>query len=123
MNSIGYPNMFSPTSTLVVKDLEASTQDLLLLLSSEKGELLGDPFFGVRLKRFYYDQNDRVLEDILIDEMLSQIRVFAPQLSLTRKDIKIERAGKKMYVTIRATNRLDFTTNMYRVELLKEGEM
>lgn len=123
MNSIGYPNMFSPTSTLVVKDLEASTQDLLLLLSSEKGELLGDPFFGVRLKRFYYDQNDRVLEDILIDEMLSQIRVFAPQLSLTRKDIKIERVGKKMYVTIRATNRLDFTTNMYRVELLKEGEM
>ena len=122
MNSIEYPDMFTSSSTKVVTGIDASTQDLLLLLSSEQGELLGDPFFGVRLKRFYYDQNNVVLRDIIADEMLDQIGVFAPQLSVTRKDITIESKGNTLYATIRAINNIDFTTNMYRLELLKVDE-
>ena len=122
MNSINYPDMFAPTSTLVAKGKDASTQDLLLLLSSEKGELTGDPFFGIRLKRFYFEQNNKVLEDMLIDEILTQVRVFAPQLTVTRKDITIKREGHKVYASIRAINKIDFTTDMFRIELLKEGD-
>ena len=120
MNSIKYPDMFTSTSTNVVKDKVASMQDLLLLLSSEKGELLGDPFFGIRLRRYYFEQNNIVLRDLIVDEILTQMKVFTPQLSVTRKDIKILSEGKKLIAQIRAVNQVDFTTNMYQLDLLDD---
>lgn len=120
MNSIKYPDMFTSTSTNVVKDKAASMQDLLLLLSSEKGELLGDPFFGIRLRRYYFEQNNVVLRDLIVDEILTQMKVFTPQLSVTRKDIKILSEGKKLIAQIRAVNQVDFTTNMYQLDLLDD---
>lgn len=122
MNSIKYPDMFSPTSTNVVEGKAASAQDLVLLLSSEKGELLGDPFFGVRLKRYLYDQNNYVLRDILADEIFTQIRTFAPQLTVNRDDIKITQEGDRLHARIRAVNKVDYTTDMYDLELFEDEE-
>lgn len=122
MNSIKYPDMFSPTSTNVVEGKAASAQDLVLLLSSEKGELLGDPFFGVRLKRYIYDQNNYVLRDILADEIFTQIRTFAPQLTVNRDDIRITQEGDRLHATIRAINKVDYTTDMYDLELFEDEE-
>lgn len=122
MNSIKYPDMFSPTSTNVVEGKAASAQDLVLLLSSEKGELLGDPFFGVRLKRYVYDQNNYVLRDILADEIFTQIRTFAPQLTVNRDDITITHEGDRLHARIRAINKVDYTTDMYDLELFEDEE-
>ena len=122
MNSIKYPDMFSPTSTNVVEGKAASAQDLLLLLSSEKGELLGDPFFGVRLKRYIYDQNNYVLRDILSDEIFTQIRAFAPQLTVNRDDIAIMQEGSSLHARIHAVNKIDYTTDMYDLEMFEEEE-
>lgn len=122
MNSIKYPDMFSPTSTNVVEGKAASAQDLVLLLSSEKGELLGDPFFGVRLKRYIYDQNNYVLRDILADEIFTQIRTFAPQLTVNRDDITITQEGDRLHAMIRAVNKVDYTTDMYDLELFEDEE-
>ena len=122
MNSISFPNMFTTSSTLVVKDKDASMQDLKLLLASEKGELFGDPFFGVRIKKYTFNQNNYVLRDILVDELFSQIKVFAPQLTVNRDDIKIMQKGNKLYATIKGINKLDFTTDMYQLELFQGDE-
>ena len=122
MNSIKYPDMFSPTSTNVVEGKAASAQDLLLLLSSEKGELLGDPFFGIRLKRYIYDQNNYVLRDILSDEIFTQIRAFAPQLTVNRDDIEITQEGSSLHARIHAVNKIDYTTDMYDLEMFEEEE-
>ena len=122
MYSIKYPDMFSPTSTNVVEGKAASAQDLLLLLSSEKGELLGDPFFGIRLKRYIYDQNNYVLRDILSDEIFTQIRAFAPQLTVNRDDIEITQEGSSLHARIHAVNKIDYTTDMYDLELFEEEE-
>ena len=122
MNSIKYPDMFSPTSTNVVEGKAASAQDLVLLLSSEKGELMGDPFFGVRLKRYIYDQNNYVLRDILADEIFTQIRTFAPQLTVNRDDIAITQEGDRLHAKIRAINKVDYTTDMYDLELFEDEE-
>ena len=122
MNSISFPNMFTTTSTLVVKDKDASLQDLELLLASEKGELLGDPYFGVRIKRYTFNQNNYLLRDVLVDEIFSQIRVFAPQITVNRNDIKIIQKGDKLIATIKGINKLDFTTDMYQLELLSSDE-
>ena len=122
MNSIAFPNMFTTTSTLVVGDKDASMQDLKLLLASEKGELFGDPYFGVRIKRYTFNQNNYILRDILVDELFSQIKVFAPQITVNREDIKITQKGNRLIATIKGINKLDFTTDMYQLELFNGDE-
>ena len=120
MNSIGFPKIFNNSATNVVKDYDATLQDIKLLLCSEKGELFGDPFFGVRIKRYMFNQNNYVLKDIIIDEIFTQLMTFAPQLSIQRKDIDIVQKGTKMYVKIKAINKIDFTTNMYELVLMED---
>ena len=122
MNSIGFPEMFKSSATLVVKDREASLQDLQLLLASEKGELFGDPFFGVRVKKYTFNQNNYVLRDILVDEIFTQVKVFAPQITVNRDDIKIIQTGNTLVTNIKGINKLDFTTDMYQLELFNDEE-
>jgi len=122
MNSIRFPKMFTTSSTLVVKDHEATAQDMVLLFYSEKGDLFGDPFFGIRLKKFTFNQNNQVLEQMLIDEIYSQILVFMPQLTVTRSNIKIKRELGRINITVKAINNIDFTTDMYNAVLLQENE-
>ena len=121
MKSIQFPNMFSKMSTHVISDHAATSQNLKSLLLSERGELVGDPYFGVKLKRYLYDQNNYVLKDILIDELYTQIATFMPQLKIRRQDITIDQDDTTIYANIKATNQLDFTTNMYNIVLL-DGE-
>lgn len=123
MNSIQFPKMFNTGNTNVIHDSDKATmQSIDLLMHCEKGELFGDPFFGIRLKRYMFDQNNFVLRDILIDEIYTQLLVFAPQVTVQRKDIKIEQDGKEARVTFKAINNLDFTTNMYDLVLFRDEE-
>ena len=100
----------------------ATKQNLKLLLLSEEGDLLGDPEFGMRLKRYMYNQNDYVLRDLIIDELFEKISIFMPQLLVNRKEISIEQDRRKLYAHFKATNRLDYTTDMYDLNLLEEKE-
>lgn len=122
MNSIQFPNMFSKMSTYTISDHEATLQNLKSLLLSEKGELTGDPYFGVKLKKYFYDQNNYVLKEILIDELYTQIATFMPQIHIRRQDITIEQDNTTLYANIKATNQLDFTTDMYSIVLLDEED-
>lgn len=120
MNSIKFPNMFQSNSTNIVRNLDATKQNTLLLLHSEKGELFGDPYFGIRLKRYIYDQNSYILKDIIIDEIYTQIALFLPQVKVERKDIKIIQEGSKLYCNFKAINQIDFTTDTYSLVLYDE---
>lgn len=119
MISISFPNMFSRTVTNTVSNYDATLQNLKMLLWSEKEELFGDPYFGTGLKRYLQDQNDHILRDILIDDIYTAIITFMPQIYLTRKDIKIKSEKAKIIVSIKALNRLDYTTNLYNIILLE----
>ena len=122
MNSISFPEMFKSSSTLVVKDKDASLQDMELLLASEKGELFGDPFFGIRIKKYTFNQNNYILRDILVDEIYTQLMVFCPQLTINRNDITITQKDNKLIATIKGINKLDFTPDMYQLELFQGEE-
>ena len=87
MKSIAFPKMFNSNSTRIIEDKEATTTNLKSLLHSEKGEFLGDPFYGIRLKRYLFEQNTGILKDIIIDEIYTQIALFMPQLKLDRKSV------------------------------------
>lgn len=123
MNSIRFPNMFNTCNTNVIDNSnEASMQCIRLLMYSEKGELVIDPFFGLRLKRVMFEPNNYVLRDILIDEIYTQLQVFSPQVTVQRKDIKVIQEGKDVRVRFKVINNLDFTTNMYDLVLFKDEE-
>lgn len=119
MNSINFPNMFDRTTTNLVYDYYATRQNIQLLLWSEKGELFGDPYYGTNLKKFLYDQNDIVLQDILIDDIYTALSVFIPQITITRNDIKLIASKGKLTLTIKAINKADFQTNLYNIVLLE----
>ena len=50
------------------------------------------------------------------------MEVFTPQLSVNRSDIKIEQVGSKLTATIKATNKADYTTNLYSLALMGSDE-
>lgn len=120
MKSIQFPEMFTRTVTNTVSDYDATLQNLKMLLWSEKGELFGDPYYGTGLKKYFYDQNDVVLLDILIDDIYTAISLFMPQIKVDRNDIKLYRSGKgQVMAKIKALNQADFSTDMYNIVLLE----
>ena len=124
MRSISFPNIFNTASTNVVTDSHKATfQNILLVLGAEKGEFVGDPYFGIRLRRYIFDQNNYVLKDIIIDEIYTQLMVFMPQLIVHRNDIELVADKAKLSCSIKVTNREDFTVDTYNLVLFNgEGE-
>ena len=122
MKSISFPKMISHNYIQTVSDYDATLQNMKLLLGSEKGEFIFDPFFGIRLKRYMFEQNNKILMDILIDEIYEQLVIFMPQLIITRKDISLVSDMAKIYVNIKARNQRDFALNKYNLVLLNSQE-
>ena len=120
MKSIAFPKIFNRTTVNLTRDYDATLQNIKLLLWSEKGELFGDPYFGTGVKRYLFDQNDVVLQDILLDDIYTALVLFIPQLKIDRKDIKLIKGHKgELSLRIEALNRADFQTNLYEIVLLQ----
>lgn len=122
MNSIAFPKMIKNNHVQTVSDYNATLQNMKLLLGSEKGEFRFDPFFGIRLKRYLFEQNNPVLMDVLIDEIYEQLVIFMPQLIITRSDITLTKDTAKVYVNIKARNQKDFELNSYNLVLFNNQE-
>lgn len=120
MKSISFPKMFATkTKTGLVQDYDATLQNLKMLIFSEKGELFGDPYFGTGLKRYLYDPNDKIIRDILIDELYIAIATFMPQIRIKRSDITVINDGTSILCQIQALNLVSFQTNLYTIPLLE----
>ena len=122
MNSIAFPKMIKNNHVQTASDYDATLQNMKLLLGSEKGEFRFDPFFGIRLKRYLFEQNNPVLMDVLIDEIYEQLVIFMPQLIITRSDITLTKDTAKDYVNIKARNQKDFELNSYNLVLFNNQE-
>ncbi len=117
MQSIKFPKMLSSTTANLVSDHEATAQNLVLLLRSDRQSLLGDPYYGTVLKRLLFEQNNIILKDIIIDEIYSSIVTFMPQVSLTRNDIQLKIEKDVIYATISCVNLIDKKPNLYTIKL------
>lgn len=120
MYSFQFPEMVSSARSLLVSDYDATLSNLKLLLLSDKYTLFGDPYFGTNLKRLLYSPNDVILKDIVIDDIYTAILTFMPQIKILRKNILLNIEKSKISVNIVCTNLLDYTTNMYEINLLQE---
>lgn len=120
MYSIKFPDMFNSVTTNLVSDHEATAQNLKLMLLSDRGTLFGDPYFGTLWRKLLFDQNDAVLRDLIIDDVLTSIQMFMPQLLVKREDIKVISDRYTVNINIKATNLLDYNTDMYSIKLMED---
>lgn len=119
MNTISFPKIFNGNSTAVKYGDDATKQSIQLLVSCECGEFFGDPDFGIHLKRYFFEQNNVILKDILIDEIYTKIVDYCPQIYLERKDITMFISGNKLVANIVYKNQETFITNMFSLVLFK----
>ena len=127
MRSIHFPKMFNTNSTRVWKSsehLNATKQNTKLVLYSERGELIGDPYFGLMLRHFMFDQNNYILRDQIIDMIYTQLAIFIPQVHVERKDITIfqDREKAKLYCEFSGINQIDYQLNTYQLVLFDSNE-
>ena len=123
MNAVRFPKMFNSNKTAIVKDKEATEQNLKSLLASFKKTLLGDPYFGSNLPRMLFEHNNVVLQDLVIDDIYSAITAFMPQIRVIRDNITVTSDGNSVVVNIRAQNLLDYTFSEYSLNLLTVEEL
>lgn len=122
MQSLSFPTMFTSTNTLVKTDKEAIKSNMLLLLSSERETLFGDPYFGCTLKKYLFEQSNSIVVDILIDELYTTIATFMPQVFIRRKDIKVKTSGTSLYAEIHYTFVEDNTSDLFTIPLVTGSE-
>ena len=127
MRSIKFPHMFNTNSTRVWKSSEhrnATKQNTKLVLYSERGELIGDPYFGLMLRQFMFDQNNYILRDQIIDMIYTQLAIFIPQVHVERKDITVfqDREKAKLYCEFSGVNQIDYQLNTYQLVLFDSNE-
>ena len=127
MRSIHFPHMFNTNSTRVWKSsehLNATKQNIKLVLYSERGELIGDPYFGLMLRHFMFDQNNYILRDQIIDMIYTQLAIFIPQVHVERKDITVfqDREKAKLYCEFSGVNQIDYQLNTYQLVLFDSNE-
>ena len=127
MRSIHFPHMFNTNSTRVWKSsehLNATKQNTKLVLYSERGELIGDPYFGLMLRQFMFDQNNYILRDQIIDMIYTQLAIFIPQVHVERKDITVfqDREKAKLYCEFSGVNQIDYQLNTYQLVLFDSNE-
>ena len=123
MNAVRFPKMFNSNKTAIVRDKEATEQNLKSLLASFKKTLLGDPYFGSNLQKLLFEHNNVVLQDLVIDDVFSAINAFMPQIRVIRDNITVTSDGNSVIVNIRAQNMLDYTFSEYSLRLLTVEEL
>jgi hypothetical protein len=125
MRSYKFPNMFRTNSSRIWRTDEygkATRQNALLLLQSERGELECDPYFGILLKHYMFNQNSYILKDMLLDTIYTQIAIFLPQIKISRNSIDLvtDRLKGRIYCRFSGTNQIDYTHNTFNLLLFDE---
>lgn len=123
MNAIKFPDMISINKSNIVVDEEATKQNLICLLNCQKKTMFGDPYYGTNLHRLFYESNNDILRDLVIDDIYTAIENFMPQIRVLRKDITVRSIGNTVRADIKAQNLLDFSFANYSIQLLTVEEL
>lgn len=125
MRSFKFPKMFKSNSSRIWRADEygkATKQNALILLQSERGEFECDPYFGILLKHYMFNQNNYILKDLLIDTIYTQIAIFLPQIKITRNSIDIvtDTLRGRMYCNFSGISQIDYTHQTFNLLLFDE---
>lgn len=125
MRSYKFPKMFNSNSSRIWQESEynqATKQNVLLLLQSERGEFECDPYFGILLKHYMFNQNSYILKDIILDTIYNQIAIFLPQVKINRSSINLisDNLRGRLYCSFSGTNQIDYTHDTFNLLLFDE---
>ena len=123
MHSFSFPNMLGSNTSSLIDDKSAVKSNMSLILSSEKGSLFGDPYFGSTIKQAIFEQPNSIIVDLLIDEIYSTIQTYVPQVFLTRRDITIESDHTNLYAVIKYTYIPDNSSDLYTINLTENSSI
>lgn len=101
-STISHPKCFDLNSGKTSTSLSnvSIEQSLRLLLTTAKGELLGDPFFGTNTLAYINEPNDLVLRDEIIDDYVTAISAYEKRVSVGEDDISIVQTDSKVDISI-----------------------
>lgn len=127
MRSFRFPQMFNTNSSNIWKSSDynkMTKQNAILLLHCERGELFGDPYFGLMLKHYLFDQNNYILKDAIIDVIYNQLALFMPQIRVKRDDIDIiqDKARGRLICKFIAQSQIDYQVDNYSLVLFEESD-
>ena len=127
MRSYHFPNMFKANSSDIWKSSEyseATKQNTELLLQCERGELFGDPYYGLPLSEYLFDQNSIVIRDAIADMVYTQLAIFMPQVKVKRSGIEIlqDREKGKLYCVIHGVSQIDYLPKTLSLTLFDEAD-
>lgn len=108
-NSIKHPNEFSIVSgkTQLIREIESIDQSIRLLLTTAKGELFGDPYFGCNLYKYLYDYSGETLYQLIKDDIVQTLTEQDTRVFVTDQDITIEEDGDSL--RIKVAYRINYT--------------
>ena len=75
------------------------------------------------MKKLIFEPNNIVLRDLIIDDIYIAILTFMPQIKVERKNITVVSSMGQVYVNIKALNLLDYTTDLYNINLTGAEEL
>lgn len=123
MYSIAFPNIFNGSKVNLFKDNDAIKSNLIALLSSNKGELFGDPYYGVRLRTLLWNQAyDPIVRDLIRDDIFEAIYSYMPQITVYRDDISINVVDNVVFASIHVRSDSGIESNLYDIQLLTGAE-
>lgn len=101
-STISHPKCFDLNSgkTSISKTNVSIEQSLRLLLTTAKGELLGDPFYGTNTLAYINEPNDLVLRDEIIDDYITAINAYEKRVVVGEEDIVITQTDSKVDISI-----------------------
>lgn len=123
MYSFAFPQMLNSTTANLLKDKDAIRSNMILLLSSERDTLFGDPYYGAQLKKYLFEQSGAIVPDLLIDELYTTIKTFMPQVYITRKDIDVYVVENTLYANIKYYYITDNTSDLFTIKLTETSDV
>ena len=88
-SSISFPNMFDVTGNCVsvVEDSQSIVNRTRLLMLTEPTELYMNPDFGVGLKKYLFQYNNKSIPAIIKDRIIEQLKLHEPCVDASETQI------------------------------------
>lgn len=95
MNGIAFYNEEFFT---IKKDKPLYAEAIQRILMTDQGERVGQPFFGVGLKKMLFELADQTTAEVIKEKIRDQVDLYLPMLVLTKIDSTIE--NNSLYLKI-----------------------
>lgn len=117
--AIGFPNIFNGSRVNLSLGRDAIKENLVALLSSDRGALFGDPHYGTKLKTLLWNQAyDPVIRDQIKQDIYEAIYSYMPQVTVDFNSIEINVVDNVVMASIDATDDIGIERNLYNITLL-----